>query len=156
MFYASSVYDNNFSSFVCLSLFSAMSSRVFLFFPPRGRKSSLTLRDHLNLHRCLQRHRVAVPRYAKRPSVALYTIDILFLFPSPPSLHCILKKFPNTIWLGNRPPLNWISVSTHKSIFVRRVVSMLSQPVNKTSHNRYSPQGLLVIMLYCIHAVVLL
>ena len=81
----------------------------------------------------------------------------IYSFSFPPRPLCTaFSRFPNMICLGNHPPLNWISVPTPKSIFVRKVVSMLSQPVNKTSHNRYSPQGLLVIMLYCIHAVVLL
>ena len=63
-----------------------MSSRVHLFFPPRGHEPPPTLRDRLN-----QRHRFPVPRYAKRPDVALHAIGLLFLFPTPSSPHCTLK-----------------------------------------------------------------
>ena len=41
----------------CLSLLLAMSSRVFLFFPPRGHEPPPTLRDRLNPNLSLYRHR---------------------------------------------------------------------------------------------------
>ena len=41
----------------CLSLLLAMSSHVFLFFPPRGHEPPPTLRDRLNPNLSLYRHR---------------------------------------------------------------------------------------------------
>ena len=58
----------------CLSLLLAMSVRVFLFLPPRGHEPPPTLRDRLNPNINLYRHRFPIPRYAKRPDVALYTV----------------------------------------------------------------------------------
>ena len=75
----------------CLSLLLAMSGRVFLFFPPRGHEPPPTLRDCLNPNLSLERHRFPIPRYAKRPDVALYTVGPLFLLPTPSSPHCALK-----------------------------------------------------------------
>ena len=37
------------------------------------------------------RVRFPIPRYAKRPDVALYTVGPLFLIPTPSSPHCALK-----------------------------------------------------------------
>ena len=75
----------------CLSLFLAMSGRVFLFLPPRGHEPPPTLRDRLNPNLSLYRHRFPIPRYAKCPDVALYTVGPLFLLPTPSSTHCALK-----------------------------------------------------------------
>ena len=75
----------------CLSIFLAMSGRVFLFLPPRGHEPPPTLRDRLNPTPSLYRHRFPIPRYAKRPDVALYTVDSFFLLPTPCSTHCALK-----------------------------------------------------------------
>ena len=75
----------------CLSLLLAMSSRVFLFFPPRGHEPPPTLRDRLNPNLSLYRHRFPIARNAKRPDVALYTVGPFFLLPTPPSTHCALK-----------------------------------------------------------------
>ena len=75
----------------CLSLLLAMSSRVFLFFPPRGHEPPPTLRDRLNLNLSLYRHRFPIARNAKRPDVALYTVGPFFLLPTPSSTHCALK-----------------------------------------------------------------
>ena len=50
-----------------LSFLLVMSSRVHLFFPPRGYKSLATPRGRLNPHLFLQRRRFPVPRYAKLP-----------------------------------------------------------------------------------------
>ena len=74
-----------------LSFLLAMSGRVFLFFPPRGHEPPPTLRDRLNPNLSLSRHRFPIPRYAKRPDVALYTVGRLFLLPTPSSPHCALK-----------------------------------------------------------------
>ena len=68
-----------------------MSSRVYLFFPPRGHEPPPTLRDRFNPHLCLQRRRFPIPRYAKRPDVALYAVGPLFLLPTPSSPHRTLK-----------------------------------------------------------------
>ena len=75
----------------CLSLLLAMSGRVFLFLPPRGHEPPPTLRDRLNPNLSLYRHRFPIPRNAKRPDVALYTVGPLFLLPTPSSTHCALK-----------------------------------------------------------------
>ena len=75
----------------CLSLLLAMSGRVFLFLPPRGHEPPPTLRDRLNPNLSLYRHRFPIPRYAKCPDVALYTVGPLFLLPTPSSTHCALK-----------------------------------------------------------------
>ena len=68
-----------------------MSGRIFLFFPPRGHEPPPTLRDRLNQNLSLQHHRFPIPRYAKRPDVALYTVGPLFLLPTPSSPRCALK-----------------------------------------------------------------
>ena len=75
----------------CLSLLLAMSGRVFLFLPQRGHEPPPTLRDRLNPNLSLYRHRFPIPRYAKRPDVALYTVGPFFLLPTPSSTHCALK-----------------------------------------------------------------
>ena len=75
----------------CLSFLLAMSGRVFLFLPPRGHEPPPTLRDRLNPNLSLYRHRFPIPRYAKRPDVALYTGGPFFLLPTPSSTHCALK-----------------------------------------------------------------
>ena len=61
----------------CPSLLLAMSGRVFLFVSPRGHEPPPTLRDRLNPNFSLYRHRFTIPRYAKRPDVALYTVGPL-------------------------------------------------------------------------------
>ena len=72
----------------CLSLLLAMSGRVFLFLPPRGHEPPPTLRDRLNPNLSLYRHRFPIPRNAKRPDVALYTVSPFFLLP-PPVLYAL-------------------------------------------------------------------
>ena len=62
----------------CLSLLLAMSGRVFLFLPPRGHEPPPTLRERLNPNLSLYRHRFPIPRYAKRPDVALFVTEIPF------------------------------------------------------------------------------
>ena len=105
-----------------------MSSRVYLFFPPRGHEPPPTLRDRLNPYLSLQRRRFPVLRYAKRPDVALYAIGPLFLLPPRP-LRTAPSRFPNMIRFGSRPPLIRMSVPAPKSLLVRNVVSMLSHEV---------------------------
>ena len=87
----------------CLSLLLAMSGRVFLFLPPRGHEPPPTLRDRLNPNLSLYRHRFPIPRYAKCPDVALYTVDPFFLLPTPSSTHCALKVSEHdSLW---QPPV---------------------------------------------------
>ena len=68
-----------------------MSSRIYVYFPPRVDKPPLTRRDRLNPHPCLQRHPFPAPRYAKRPGVALYSIDPLSPLLTTSSSYCTLK-----------------------------------------------------------------
>ena len=68
-----------------------MPSRVYLSFPSNGHKPPPTPRDRLNPHLCLQRRRFPVPRFAKRPDVALYAIGTLFPLPTLSSPNCTLK-----------------------------------------------------------------
>ena len=84
----------------CLSLLLAISSRVYLFFPPRGQESPPTLRDRLNPHVSLQqRCCFPIPLFAKRPDVALYTTGPLFLLPTPSPPYCTLKVSENdSLW----------------------------------------------------------
>ena len=69
-----------------------MSSRVYLFFPPRGYEPPPTLRDRLNLHLSLQCRRFPPPRYAKRADVALDAIGPLFPHPTSFSLRDSLRQ----------------------------------------------------------------
>ena len=88
-----------------------MSSRVYLFFPPRGYKPTPTLRDSLSPHRSLQRCRFSIPLWAIRPDIALYAIGPLFFLPTPSSPHCTLKvsehdslwQPPAAYYLDERP-----------------------------------------------------
>ena len=68
-----------------------MSSRAYLFFPPRVHEPPPTLRDRLNLHVSLQCRPFPIPRYAKRPDATLYAIGPLFFLPISSSPHCTLK-----------------------------------------------------------------
>ena len=72
-----------------------MSSRVYLFFPPRGHEPPSTLRDRLNPHLRLLRRRFPVSCYAKRPNVALDAIGSLFLLLTPSSPYFTLKVSEN-------------------------------------------------------------
>ena len=51
-----------------------------------------------------------------------------FSFPPGP-LHTAPPRFSNTIRFGSRPPLIRMSVPAHKSLLVRKVISMPSHPV---------------------------
>ena len=95
--------DNNSPSLVA-SLFSwrclAASSSAFLHAAMNLRPPSVTASTHTSLS--LQCRRFPIPRYAKRPDVALYVIGPLFLLPTPSSLHCKLKVSEHdSLW---RPP----------------------------------------------------
>ena len=112
----------------CLSLLLAMSGRVFLFLPPRGHEPPPTLRDRLNPNLSLYRHRFPIPRYAKRPDVALYTVGPFFLLLTPSSTHCALKVSEHdSLWPP--PAAHSEKRSAHKRLLVRNVVSMRSHPV---------------------------
>ena len=111
-----SVYGNTFCCLACLSLLLTMPTRVLLLFPPCGHTPLLTLHGRLNLHRCLQRRRFPVPRSNKRPNVALYAVDPLFLLPTPPSqctlvgntgtcLCCVLFLICNKLLFEIQSPL---------------------------------------------------
>ena len=105
-----------------------MSSRVFLFFPPRGHEPPPTPRDRINPPLSLYRRRFPILRYAKCSDIALYAIDPLFHLPTPSSPHCTLKV-SEIIRFGNRVLLIRMSVPAHKSLLVRNIVSMLSHRV---------------------------
>ena len=76
-----------------------MSSRVFLFFPPRGHEPPPTPRDRINPPLSLYRRRFPILRYAKCSDIALYAIDPLFHLPTPSSPHCTLKVSENySLW----------------------------------------------------------
>ena len=94
-------------------------------FPPRGHTPPPTLRDRLDLHPCLQRRRFPIPRYAKRPDVALYAINPIFSF-LPRPLRTAPSTFLNTIRFGNSPPLIRMSVPANESPLVPKAISMLS------------------------------
>ena len=123
-----SLCDSKYPSLVHPSLLLAMSSLAFLFFASCGHKPPPIPRNRFNPSSCHQRRRFPAPRYVKRLDVALYTIDLPFLLPARSSPHCTLKV-PNSIRLGIRPPLIRVSVTVDKSIFVRKVVSLLSHPL---------------------------
>ena len=98
-----------------------MSSRVYLFFPPRGREPPPTLRDRLSPHISLQRRRFPIlPRSAmpNNARMSLCTQSVhSFLFPPRP-LRTAPSRIPNTIRFGSRPPLIRMSAPAH-SILVQ-------------------------------------
>ena len=112
-----------FASFA--SLFLVKSSCVYLFFPSRGHIPPSILRDRLNPHPCLRCGRFPVPRYAKRPSVALYAIDPLFSFPPRP-LRTAPSSSPKTTRFGSRPPLIQLNAPAHRSLLVLNFISVFS------------------------------
>ena len=56
----------------CLSLLLAMSSRVFLFFPPRGHEPPPTLRDRLNPNLSLYRQSVGQEKLRRARGVQIF------------------------------------------------------------------------------------
>ena len=106
-----------------------MSSRVYLFFPPRGHEPPPTFRDRLNPH--LSAFKAVAFQFPAMPNarMSLWTQSVhSFSFPPRP-LRTAPSRFPKTIRFGSRPPLIRRSVPAHKSLLVRTVVSMLSHPV---------------------------
>ena len=99
-----SVYYNNVPSLVVASIFSwrslAVSTSSFLHATINLRPPSVTVSTHTFIY--LQRRRFPIPRYAKRPDVALYAVGLLFLLPTPYSQYCTLKvSLHNSLW---QPP----------------------------------------------------
>ena len=84
------------SQFRCISILFAASSQAFLLFSPCDHKPPPTLRDRLDPHHCLRCLHFPVPRYARRPDVALYVPIPSFSFRSRP-LRIAPSWFPSTI-----------------------------------------------------------
>ena len=74
-----------------------------------------------------------IPRYAKRPDIALYAVDPLFLLPIRP-FRTSPSRFPNMIRFGNSPPLVRITAPVRKSLLVRNVVSKCSHTQLSQGH----------------------
>ena len=130
-FYASLSYNYfPINSFVCPSLLLAMSSRGFHIFPPRGHIPPSTLRDRLNSHPCLPRRHFPVPRYVCQTPGRRSVRNWFIISPSHPVLSVLhLKVIMNTIRVGNRPPLIWMSIPAHKRLLVCGAVAMPSHPL---------------------------
>ena len=132
-FYAS-VCGNNFSSLVA-SLFSwrylAASTSSFLHAAMNLRPPSVTVSTHTSAFNAVA---FQSPLY-QTPGCRSVRNRSTLLSPSHPvlsssrPLRTAPSRFPNTIRLGSRPPLIWMSISAHKSLLVRSVVSMLSHRV---------------------------
>ena len=102
-----------------------MSSRIYVYFPPRVDEPPPTPRDRLNPHPCLQRHPFHAPRYAKRPGVALYSIDPLSPLLTTSFSHCTLK-IPEHDLFWQPPAAHSDENPRPQNVFMRMVVSMLS------------------------------
>ena len=112
----------------CFSLLLAMSSRVYLFFPPRVHEpppTLVTVSTHTSAFNAVAFQSLAIPN----ARMSLYTQSVhSFSFPARPLLTAP-SRFPNTIRFGSCPPFVRMSVPAHKSRLVRNVVSMLSHRV---------------------------
>ena len=77
----------------CLSLLLAVSSRVYILFPPRGHKPPPTLRDRLNRHLSLQRRRRVIlsKRFVGNIDWLIRTETLLLLYTR------YIVGFPNVI-----------------------------------------------------------
>ena len=126
-FYAS-VCDNNFPSFLA-SLFSwrclAASSFYFLHAVMNLRPPSVTASTHTSAFNAIAFQPPVMPN--ARMSLCSQSVHS-FSFPPHP-LRTAPSRFPNMIRFGSRPPLIRMSISAHKSIFGRNVVSVLSHRV---------------------------
>ena len=115
-----------------------MSSRVYLFFPPRGHEpppTLLTVSTHTSAFNAVAFQSPTMPN----ARMSLWTQSVhSFSFPPRP-LRTAPSRFPKMIRFGSRPPLIQRSVPAHKSLLVRNVVSMLSHPV--ISCSRLNPAG---------------
>ena len=92
-----------------------MSSRVYLFFPPRRHDPPPTVRDRLNPPEPLTPS-LSSPQLCQTPGCRS-GCNRSTLSPSHP-------VFPATIRFGSRPPLIRMSVFAHKSLLVRNVVAI--------------------------------
>ena len=104
----------------CLSLVLTKSSRVYLFFPPRGHKPPSTFYDstHTFASNAVASQSPAMPNtWMSLCTQSVYS----FSFPPRP-FRTALSMFLNVIRFGNRPPLIRISDPAHKSLLVRSVV----------------------------------
>ena len=118
-----------FSQSRCLSLILAMSSRVYLLFPPRGhdlRPPSVTVSIYASASNAIVFQSLAM----RNAWVSLCTQSVpSFSFPPYP-LRTASSRFPNTIcFFGKCPPLIRMSTPDHKRPFVTNVISMLAHPV---------------------------
>ena len=107
-----------------------MSSRLSLFFPPRGYEPPSTLRDRLNLHLSLQCRRFPTLPAMLNARMSLGT-QTVHSFPFP---YCPLRTAPsgflNAIPYGSHPPLIRISSApAPRSLVVRNDVSILPHRV---------------------------
>ena len=122
------MYDNNFPSLVA-SLFSwrylAASTSSFLHAAMNLRPPSVTVSTHTSAFNAVAFQFPGMPN----ARMSLYTQSAhYFSFPSCP-LRTAPSRFTNTICFGSRSPLIRMSVLTHKSLFLRNIVSMLSHRV---------------------------
>ena len=105
-----------------------MSSRVNLFFPPRGDEPPPTLRAVLTHTPAF--NAVAFQSFAMPNARMSLCTQAVYSFSFTPRPFCTAPSmFPDMIRFGSRPPLIRMSVPAQKSICVRNAVSMLSHPV---------------------------
>ena len=113
----------------CLSLLLAISSRVYVLFPPHGHEPPPTLRDHISPHtsafNAIAFQSIVMPNV--RMSLCTQSVHF-FSFPPCP-LRTAPSRFPNTIRFGSRPLLIRMSIPANKSLLVRNPASMLSHRV---------------------------
>ena len=107
---------------------NAISSRVYVFFPSpvtNLRPPSVTVSTHTSAFKAVAFQSTAMPN----ARMLLWTQSVhSFSFP-PRSLRTASLRVPKTIRFGSRPPVIRRSVPAHKSLLVRKVVSMLSHSV---------------------------
>ena len=89
------------------------------------RLPSVTFSTHTSAFKAVAFQSPAMPN--ARMSLWMQSVHS-FSFPPRP-LRTAPSRFPKTIRFGSRPPLIRRSVSAHRSLLVRNVVSMLSHPV---------------------------
>ena len=106
--------------------------RLPLFLPPRGHEPPPTLRDRLNPNLSLYRHRFPIPRYAKRPDVALYTVGPFFLLPTPSSTHCVRSHAMHQSRSRMAPPVQLAYIICSKSCSWRDVDFVYRNEVYQT------------------------
>ena len=100
---------------LCLPFIATLVKTILYIILPR--LSALPSGEGVLTHPCFQRRRFPVPRYAKRPEVALLVIDSFLLLPPRPVITAP-PRFSIAIGFGNRPPLIQMSASAHKRFVV--------------------------------------